>query len=122
MIYSITNVSEKTGLTNYTIRYYEKIGLLPHINRNSNGIREFSQDDVFWIEIIKCLKNTGMPISDIKSIVDLSLEGEHTSCKRKEILIEHRNKILSQIKNLQNNLLKIDLKIAWYNDKNISCK
>lgn len=122
MIYSIKDVSKITGLTDHTIRYYEKIGLLPYVTRNKNGVREFTEDDVFWIDIIKCLKNTGMPINHIKSIVDLSLEGEHTSCQRKSILIEHRDKILFQIKELQNNLEKIDLKIAWYEGHETKCK
>lgn len=120
-MYSIKVVSEIVGLSSHTIRYYDKCGLMPYISRNKNGIRSFSEDDIFWIEIIKCLKNTGMTIEDIKSIVDLSLKGDHTKEQRKRILLEHRKKILEQIKVLQKNLEKLDLKIAWYENNSISC-
>ncbi|MGL5545221.1 MAG: MerR family transcriptional regulator, partial [Cetobacterium sp.] len=54
-MYTIKNVSEIVGLSSYTIRYYDKCGLMPFVARNKNGVREFTEDDVFWIEIIKCL-------------------------------------------------------------------
>ena len=121
-MYSIKTVSEMVGLSSHTIRYYDKCGLMPYITRNKNGIRSFSQDDIFWIEIIKCLKNTGMTIEDIKLIVDLSLKGDYTKEERRFILLEHRKKILEQIEELNNNLKKLDLKIAWYENNSISCK
>lgn len=122
IMYLIKDVSEKVGISAHTIRYYEKCGLLPHISRDGNGIRKFSQDDIFWLEIIKCLKNTGMTIENIKGIVDLSLKGNETKNERKEILFDHRKKILEQIKELKDNLKKIDLKIAWYEDDSNFCK
>lgn len=121
-MYLIKDVSEKVGISAHTIRYYEKCGLLPYISRDANGIRKFSQDDIFWLEIIKCLKNTGMTIENIKGIVDLSLKGNETKNERKEILFDHRKKILEQIKELKDNLKKIDLKIAWYEDDSNFCK
>ncbi|MDX8335813.1 MerR family transcriptional regulator [Candidatus Cetobacterium colombiensis] len=121
-MYTIKDVSEIVGLSSYTLRYYDKCGLMPYVARKKNGIRSFSQDDIFWIEIIKCLKKTGMTIEDIKTIVDLSLEGDHTKEERKQILLEHRKKILEQIEDLNNNLKKLDSKIAWYENNSISCK
>jgi len=121
-MYTIKHVSEIVGLSSYTIRYYDKCGLIPFIARNKNGVREFNEDDIFWIEIIKCLKNTGMTIEDIKSIVDLSLKGDHTKEERKNILLEHRRKILEQIESLNNNLKKLDSKIAWYENNSGCCK
>lgn len=122
IMYLIKDVSEKIGISAHTIRYYEKCGLLPYISRDANGIRKFSQDDIFWLEIIKCLKNTGMTIENIKGIVDLSLKGNETKDERKKILFNHRKKILEQIKELKDNLKKIDLKIAWYEDDSNFCK
>ncbi|MGL4970566.1 MAG: MerR family transcriptional regulator [Cetobacterium sp.] len=121
-MYTIKNVSEIVGLSSYTIRYYDKCGLMPFVARNKNGVREFTEDDVFWIEIIKCLKNTGMTIEDIRSIVDLSLKGDHTKEERRTILLEHRKKILEQIEDLNSNLRKLDSKIAWYDNNSISCE
>ena len=94
-MYTIKNVSEMVGLSSYTIRYYDKCG---------------------------CLKNTGMTIEDIRSIVDLSLKGDHTKDERRTILLEHRKKILEQIEDLNSNLKKLDAKIAWYDNNSISCK
>ncbi|MCT4596737.1 MAG: MerR family transcriptional regulator [Vallitalea sp.] len=111
MSYSIGEVSAKTGLTAPTIRYYEKEGVLPHIKRNNKGIREFNDDNIFWIDLIRCLRGTDMSINDIKSIVDLSLEGEHTVEKRKVILQNHKKKIWSQIDELLEIIAKIDRKI-----------
>lgn len=111
MSYSIGEVSEKTGLTAYTIRYYEREGVLPYIKRNKKGVREFNDDNIFWIDLISCLRGTGMSINDIKHIVDLSLEGEHTVEQRRAILRNHKKKIRSQIDELLEITVKIDRKI-----------
>ncbi|MGL6066781.1 MAG: MerR family transcriptional regulator [Cetobacterium sp.] len=121
-MYTIKSVSEIVGLSSHTIRYYDKCGLMPYVNRNKNGVRDFTEDDIFWIEIIKCLKNTGMKIEDIRLIVDLSLKGDHTKDERKKILLEHRKKILEKIEDLNNNLKKLDLKIEWYENNSANCK
>ncbi|MCT4544808.1 MAG: MerR family transcriptional regulator [Vallitalea sp.] len=114
MTYTIGQISEKTGLTTHTIRYYEKEGILPYVQRNEKGIREFNDDDMFWISLISCLRETGMSIKDIKYIVDLSLEGEHTVAQRVGILQNHKEKILNQINELQDVIKKIDYKISYY--------
>lgn len=120
--YTIKEVSEKTGLTAYTLRYYEKCGLLRNINRDENGNRKFLDGDIVELEIIKCLKETGMSIKDIKNIVDLSFEGNNTIEKRKKILLKHREMVLKNIEKLKNNLKKIEMKIEWYNGNCEKCK
>lgn len=121
MSYSIGQVSKKTGITTYTIRYYEKEGVLPYVKRNEKGIREFSDDDIFWIDLISCLRETGMSIKDIKHIVDLSLEGEHTVDQRKIILQDHKKKILTKIEELQDITCKIDKKLKYYGKNKGKC-
>lgn len=121
MEYSIGQAAEAAGLTTYTLRYYEKEGLLPQIRRNKQGVRVFSKDDIFWIDLIRCLRGTGMSISDIKYIVDLSHEGEHTIPERKQILKNHKNKIEIKIEELQNYIGKIDKKLEWYDGKRSDC-
>ncbi|MCT4594014.1 MAG: MerR family transcriptional regulator [Anaeromicrobium sp.] len=121
MNYSIGQISEKTGLTTHAIRYYEKEGLLTNIKRNENGIRKFSDDDIIWISLISCLRETGMSIKDIKYMVDLSLKGKHTVAQRKSILENHKKKVQKQIDDLQNAVKKIDSKLAYYNSNNSKC-
>ncbi|MEF9951994.1 MAG: MerR family transcriptional regulator [Clostridium sp.] len=122
MSYTVGDVAKKVGLSSYTLRYYEKEGLLPNVKRNDRGIREYSDDDIVWIELIKCLKSTGMSIEEIKVIVDLSLEGGDTIPQRKEILLNHRVKLETQIEDLVKCINKIDYKIDWYNGKSTNCK
>lgn len=121
MEYTIGQVAKQVGLTTYTLRYYEKEGLLPEVKKNSSGIRIYGDDDLFWIEVIKCLKDTGMSMATIKHIVDLSLEGDVTIPQRKEILENHKKELEKQMKQLQYSMEKINKKIDWYKDKKGNC-
>lgn len=122
MGYSIAEVAEKTHLTPHTLRYYEKEGLLPFVDRNDSGNRHFKDKDLEWLELICCLKNTGMSIKKIKEVIALYLEGDDTLEIRREIFIRHREEVLNQITELQKNLDKINCKINYYDcicNKNI---
>ncbi len=121
MEYSIGEVAEAVGLTAYTLRFYEKEGLLPPIKRNTRGIRVFSDDDIYWIDFINCMRETGMSLQEIKYIIDLSLEGDKTIPKRKQLLKKHKQKIENQIRELQRFIDKIDKKLEWYDGKKIDC-
>lgn len=110
----IKEVSEETGLSAHTIRYYEKEGLLPPIARDKNGIRCFSGDNLFWLDLVICLKKTKMPTEQIKKIVELSIEGDQTIPERKIILETHKNKIDAQIKELEVSKIKVEKKINFY--------
>ena len=76
MTYTIAKVSQITGLSAHTLRYYEKEGLLQNIKRDINGNREFSDDDLKWLETITCLKNSGMSIKNLKRYIQLYTEGD----------------------------------------------
>jgi DNA-binding transcriptional MerR regulator len=114
MAYSIAQVAEKTNLTAHTLRYYEKEGLLPFVERNDSGIRTFGDKDLQWLEVICCLKNTGMPIKKIKEYIELCCEGDDTLEVRREIFLKHREDVLRQMAELQKNLDKINHKIKFY--------
>lgn len=114
MSYKMKEVSQKTGISSYTIRYYEKEGILPPIERDSNGIRIFSEDNLFWLEMVICLKKTQMPMTEIKKIVQLSQMGDETIPERKRLLKEHRDYIDQQMKELEESRKKVDFKIAYY--------
>lgn len=114
MGYSIAEVAEKTHLTAHTLRYYEKEGLLPFVDRSDSGNRDFKDTDLEWLELICCLKNTGMSIKNIKEFIGLCLKGDNTLDVRREIFITHREEVINQMAELQKNLDKINCKINYY--------
>jgi DNA-binding transcriptional MerR regulator len=114
MGYSISQAAQKSNLSCYTLRYYDKEGLLPFVERGQSGYREFSDQDLEWLALINCLKNTGMPIKQIKEIIDLTVEGDQTLLQRQQMFVEHRKNVLAQITALQKYLTKIDCKINYY--------
>lgn len=114
MEYTINKAAEILGLSTYTLRYYEKEGLLLNIKRNDNGRRCYLDGDIEWVEFIKCLRDTGMSISDIKYLIELINTGDSTIDKRKEILREHKNKLEDKMRVLKNSINKIEKKIQWY--------
>lgn len=116
MEYTIKQVSEKTGLSIYTLRYYDKEGLLPLVKRSKSGIRKFSDNDIDWLGLICCLKNSGMSIDNIKKFMNLCLRGNETVEIRRDMLIEHKAHIKSQMKQLENSLKTINYKIDHYKE------
>ena len=112
--YCIQQVSEKTGLKNHVLRYYEKEGLLPSISRTENGIRRYKNDDLELLGLICCLKNTGMSIKQIREFVELSEEGDSSLGKRCEKLIEHKKKVEEKIDEMQEHLEKVGHKINHF--------
>ncbi len=116
MEYTIKQVSEKTGLSIYALRYYDKEGLLPLVKRSPSGIRKFTDNDIDWIGLICCLKNSGMSIDNIKEFMNLCLQGNETVETRKNILLKHKENILSQMKQLESSLSTINYKIEHYKE------
>lgn len=113
----ISEVSKKFNISPDTLRYYEKIGLIPHVNRNSSGIREYTEEDCNWIEFILCMKNAGLPIKTLIKYVELFQQGDDTIEERKELLITEREKLRIKIQNMQETLDRLDYKIAKYEEK-----
>lgn len=116
-MYTVKEVATICDISPYTIRFYDKEGLLPFVTRNSTGNRQFSDSDLNVVKLICCLKNSGMPIKEIKRYIDLCMQGVETSEQRKQIMIDHRKEVLKQIDNLKKNLTIIDLKIAFFDAK-----
>lgn len=122
MTYSIKQAAEKLYLTVYTIRYYDKEGLLPFLKRSENGIRQFTEHDLEWISLICCLKNTGMQIKDIKEFIQYYVQGDETFEQRRELLLNHREHVLQKMEQLNQNLERIDHKIAYYDSEHEKLK
>ncbi len=113
MKYSIGEFSKLSNLGIHTLRYYEHEGLITP-ERNSNSHRYYSDNDLAWIEFIKRLKNTGMPIKEIQHYATLRAAGNTTLHERMKILIAHRKTLNKQIKQLQEHMTKLDDKINFY--------
>ncbi|NOW88037.1 MerR family transcriptional regulator [Clostridium beijerinckii] len=114
-MYTINEVANICNISPYTIRFYDKEGLLPFVSRNSTtGNRQFSDSDLNVVKLICCLKNTGMQVKEIRRYIDLVMQGVETNGQRKQIMIDHRKEVIRQIDDLKKNLNIIDLKIALY--------
>ncbi|AKP76768.1 MerR family transcriptional regulator [Priestia aryabhattai] len=111
---AIQNISSITGLSTYTLRYYENIGLLSNIERDENGYRTYRQTDILWIDFLIKLRKTGMPIINMKKFAELRRQGDSTATARRELLEIHQENVLKQIKELESNLTKISEKIDYY--------
>ncbi|BCK01076.1 MerR family transcriptional regulator [Anaerocolumna chitinilytica] len=113
-MYTINEIAKICDISVYTIRFYDKEGLLPFVTRNSTGNRQFSDGDLDLVKLICCLKNTGMQVKEIKQYIDLCMQGEGTATARRQIMANHRKAILRQIEDLKKNLTIVDLKIGFY--------
>ncbi len=113
---TITEVSKKFDLSQDTLRYYERIGLIPHVNRNKSGIRDYTEEDCNWVGFIKCMRAAGLPIEVLIEYVSLFQQGDETLEARKEILIEQRNQLTKRIEDMNDTLERLEYKITRYED------
>lgn len=111
--YTIKEVAEKTGISAHTLRYYDKIGLLPFVKRNEHGVRLFSDDDLEALYTIVCLKKSGASLDDIKSFMNLYMQGDETIPERLQFFLKQRDIIKDRISMLEETLAIVDYKI-WY--------
>jgi DNA-binding transcriptional MerR regulator len=110
----IAEVSRRYGISPDTLRYYERIGLLPAVTRRENGIREFTDLDLRRVQFIKCMRAAGLPIEALIEYVALVQQGDPTIEARKKILVEQRNRLAARIKEMQQTLDLLDHKIEVY--------
>jgi DNA-binding transcriptional MerR regulator len=110
----IAEVSEKFDVSQDTLRYYERIGLIPHVNRYKSGIRDYTEEDFRWVEFIKCMRNAGLPIEILIEYVGLFGQGDATIEARKELLTEQRKLLVEKMEDMKKTLERLDYKIANY--------
>jgi DNA-binding transcriptional MerR regulator len=113
---TIAEVSRKFDLSQDTLRYYERIGLIPSVNRNKSGIRDYTEEDCKWVEFIKCMRNAGLPIEILIEYVTLFQRGDETVEARKELLIEQRKELLVRMEDMKKTLDRLDNKITRYEE------
>ena len=116
-MYSIQEVSQKTGLTAHTLRYYEKEGLIIGVDRSQGGFRQYTDEDLERLGLIRCLKNTGMSIKEISRFVQLTREGDHTLEERVALLRSHRDQVIKKMEEMQQYLDKVNRKLNFFSEK-----
>lgn len=118
----ISEVSKKYDIPIDTLRYYEKAGLLPNVQKNSSGIRDYTDSDCGWVEFIKCMRSAGMPIDVLRKYIDLFYEGDHTIDARRELLIKQREVLVEKRDAIQKTIEKLDYKINVYYKTLVPCE
>lgn len=113
MVYTVGEMAKRMGVAPSTLRYYDKEGLLPFVERSGGGIRVFKDEDWQWLSIIECLKQAGVAVKDIKSFIDWCMEGDSTIDQRMELMKRQRVAVQRQIEQLQSTLALLDYK-CWY--------
>jgi DNA-binding transcriptional MerR regulator len=110
----IMEVSEQYSISSDTLRYYERIGLIPPVNRKENGIRDYNELDLRRVEFIKCMRSAGLPVEVLIEYVALVQRGDKTIEARKEILIEQRELLIARMQEMQKTLDILNHKIEVY--------
>ena len=113
MFYTIGEMARKLDVAPSTLRYYDKEGLLPFVERSNGGIRMFKDEDMEWLRMLGCLKKAGMPLREICSFMELSRQGDDTIDQRLDLIEKQRRSVLDQQKQLEDTLLMLDYK-QWY--------
>lgn len=112
---TIAEVSEKFQLSQDTLRYYERIGLIPPVNRAKSGIRSYTEEDCKWIDFVKCMRQSaGLPVEVLIEYVGLFQQGDDTLQTRKNLLIEQRSRLAEKIEEMTRTLTRLDEKIVRY--------
>ncbi|MCA1344071.1 MerR family transcriptional regulator [Lactiplantibacillus pentosus] len=117
---NIDAVSKKFDLTKDTLRYWERLGLLPPVERNQSGYREYSEHDMNWVFYIKVLRNAGMTIEALIEFVKLYREGKQTATARKTLLIDQRKELLDKIAAIEKTVKYLNFKIDHFEDHTLN--
>lgn len=112
--YSISEVANELNLSVYTLRYYDKEGLIPFVERTASGTRLFKESDMEALRIIECLKSTGMPIKEIKNFIDWCSDGDSTLRKRYDMFLERKATVEAQMEELRKTMEVIEHKCLYY--------
>ena len=111
---TITEVSRKCGLSADTLRYYERIGLIPPVPRNKSGVRDYDEASIGWVELMKCMRSAGVGIEALIEYSRLFQQGDGTMEARKALLVEQRRQLLERMEDMRRSLERLDHKIERY--------
>ena len=111
---TIAQVSKKYSLTQDTLRYYERIGMIPPVHRTPSGLRDYTEQDCGWVELAKCMRSAGLPVEAMIEYVRLYQLGDETIPARLQLLLEQRERLLKQCAEIDNTLERLNYKISKY--------
>lgn len=114
MQYTVDQMAKRLGVAPSTLRYYDKEGLLPYVERSDGGIRMFKESDYEWLSIIECLKQSGLSIKEIRQYIDLCRQGDVTISERLQLFVNRRRAVQQQMAQLQKTLDMLDYKLWFY--------
>ncbi len=117
---TISEVSKKYNIPTDTLRYYEKEGLIPFVNRTESGLRDYTDKDCSWVEFIKCMRSAGLSVGTLKKYVEMFQQGKSTLKARKQLLIAERDLLQKRLTELQATLARLNHKIDVYEDAIVS--
>lgn len=115
-MYSISETAERTGMSTHALRYYDNEGLLMPLNRTPSGVRRFTEEDIWLLDLITCLRSTGMPIRKIRECMGLRSAGDSTLQARHDLLEEQKNDVEMKIRELQQYLKTVGMVLDFYKD------
>ena len=113
MVYTVGEMAKLLGVAASTLRYYDKEGLLPFVERSSGGIRMFRESDIEWLQVIGCMKKAGMSIRDIRQYIGMALQGDDTIELRLDMFRHQRQVLEQQMEELRHTMQMVDYK-CWY--------
>jgi len=113
MLYTVGEMAKRIGVAPSALRYYDKEGLLPFVERSSGGIRMFKDADFEWLQVIDCLKKTGMQLGDIKRFIEMAMQGDETIDERLELIVNQKEAVKLRIDELNATLKTLEFK-HWY--------
>ena len=113
---TISEVSEKYELSQDTLRYYERIGAIPPVHRTKGGVRDYTEVDTGWIELVKCMRSAGLSVEALVQYVRLTQEGDSTLLERRELLNEQREQPMGQLEAIRMAKERLDYKISRYDE------
>ena len=113
MYYTVGEMAKRLGVAPSTLRYYDQEGLLPFVERSEGGIRVFKESDYEWLQVIGCLKKTGMQLRDIKTFIEMAMQGDQTIEPRLALITKQKESVKAQIAELEETLRTLEFK-EWY--------
>ena len=113
---TIAEVSKKYDISADTLRYYERVGMIPPVTRTASGIRDYQDSDLGWVGLAKCMRSAGLPVEAMIEYVRLYQEGDSTIPARLQLLLEQRQSLLEQKKKIDETLDRLNYKISIYED------
>jgi DNA-binding transcriptional MerR regulator len=114
-MYTVKQAAEKMGMSAHTLRFYDKEGLFPHVSRDENNARLFSDKDLEWVHTVQCMRDTGMPLAEVKAFVQLGLLGDSTIPKRYRMIQDQVQKAEQELAAMEERIRTLKRKVEYYN-------